>query len=48
MPDGMLRTASRFEPVIRDHCLSERGTTAPTRRRAGFGVTLEPEAIELW
>lgn len=48
MPDGLLRTASRFEPVIRDHCLSERGAASPTRRRVGFGVSLEPEAIELW
>lgn len=48
MPDGMLRTASRFESVIRDFCERDRAVTAPTRRRAGFGVTLEPEAVELW
>ena len=48
MPDGMLRTASRFESVIRDFCERDRAVTAPTRRRAGFGVSLEPEAVELW
>lgn len=48
MPDGMLRTASRFEGVIRDFCERERGSRAPRGRRGGIGARIEPEAIELW
>ncbi|GJD87767.1 DNA helicase II [Methylobacterium hispanicum] len=48
MPDGMLRTASRFEGVIRDHCGRERGARVPHGRRGGFGVRIQPEAVELW